>query len=83
MYHVITQQSTYEVDSTNKVFRRIPDTGVGLVRDLEWVPYISINHTHIGESMLIEWSLDGTRKIRTTTPVLNIDLLETEEDYDE
>jgi hypothetical protein len=63
------------------MFRRIPDKGDFLVKDLEWTPYINIEHTHIGAPMVIEWSLDGTRKYRTTTPVLNVDLLE-EEDYE-
>ena len=76
MYHVITERSTYEIDPEDKKFRRIPDKGDFLVKDLEWTPYISVDHSNIGESMVIEWSLDGTRKFRTTTPVLNVDLLE-------
>jgi len=76
MYHVITERSTYEIDATNKMFRRIPDAGDFLVKDLEWTPYIHVDHTNIGEPMVIEWSLEGTRKFRTTTPVLNVDLLE-------
>ena len=81
MYQVITERSTYEIDPINKMFRRIPDKGDFLVKDLEWTPYISVQHTHIGEPMVIEWSLNAVRKFRTTTPVLNVDLLE-EEDYE-
>ena len=76
MYQVITQTSTYEVNTNNHTFRRIPDKGPGLVRDLEWTPYISIKHPFIGQPMTIEWSLAGVRTIRTTTPVVDIDLLE-------
>jgi len=76
MYQVITKNSTYEIDPKKKIFRRIPDQGEFLVRDLEWTPYIQIKHAVIGEPMLIEWSLNGTRKIRSTTPVVDIDLLE-------
>jgi hypothetical protein len=76
MFHVITQNSTYEINTNNRTFRRIPDKGTGLVKDLEWTPYINIKQAEIGQPMLIEWSLNGTRKIRTTTPVVGIDLLE-------
>jgi len=76
MYQVITRNSTYEIDPKQKIFRRIPDKGTGLVRDLEWTPYISVEHAVIGKPMHIEWSLNGTRKIRTTTPVVDVDLLE-------
>lgn len=76
MYQVITKNSTYEINTNNRTFRRIPDKGNFLVKDLEWTPYINIKHPEIGAPMLIEWSLNGTRKIRTTTPVVDIDLLE-------
>ena len=76
MYQVITKNSTYEIDPKKKIFRRIPDQGSFLVKDLEWTPYINIKHAQIGEPMLIEWSLNGVRKVRSTTPVVDIDLLE-------
>jgi hypothetical protein len=81
MYQVITERSTYEIDPTNKVFRRIPSKGDFLVKDLEWTPYIHVHHEDIGAPMIIEWSLNAVRKFRTTSPVLNVDLLE-EEDYE-
>jgi hypothetical protein len=76
MFQVITNGSTYEFNTNNRTFRRIPDKGATLVKDLEWTPYIHIHHAEIGKPMIIEWSLNGTRKIRTTTPVVDIDLLE-------
>ena len=76
MYQVITKNSTYEINTNNRTFRRIPDKGDFLVKDLEWTPYIAVRHAVIGKPMLIEWSLNGIRKIRTTTPVVDVDLLE-------
>jgi hypothetical protein len=75
-YKVITKNSTYEINTNNHTFRRIPDKGADLVQDMEWTPYIKVHHAVIGEPMLIEWSLNGTRKIRTTTAVVDIDLME-------
>ena len=76
MFQVLTQNSTYEFNTNNRTFRRIPDKGTTLVKDLEWTPYIDLHQAEIGKPMVIEWSLNGTRKYRTTTPVVDIDLLE-------
>jgi hypothetical protein len=77
MYKVITEHSTYVFNTNNRRFIRIPDISpMRLPRDEEWTPYIKVARAEIGRPLVIEWSLNGKRKYRTTTPVVDIDLME-------
>lgn len=74
---VITQNSTYELNTEEKLIRRLPDYQSAVLRkDTEWVKYFTIHIEENSPMRIVMEHLDGDKEtltIRNTSPVVRIE----------